>query len=275
MAMEGLLAHSNPQHQDSQAGLFTRSVAPPEASHIYSDSSLSSKAASIALSSQGSAGAGGSRVNKKRSRASNKTPIAVLSADSSNFRAMVQQLTGIPSIQSYPHSGIPLLKPQPSRHPYTGTSNLPTLDTSACFLGPKYMKEGLSFGQKTHQLSSNSAAPFSGVDHTRVQGRNVENNMLQSHLPRVNNEQANAISYSLSSSSPSLRSVWNSADNLKASGNLSSVYEGEQISVRQVDSLPMEEHLASKSSFNAVDSWLSYDGALVNHAPSMELARMA
>ncbi|CAL9071752.1 uncharacterized protein LOC135586506 [Musa acuminata AAA Group] len=43
------------------------------------------------------AAAAGSRSSKKRSRASRRAPTTVLTTDTSNFRAMVQEFTGIPS----------------------------------------------------------------------------------------------------------------------------------------------------------------------------------
>lgn len=110
-------------------------------------------AAAMALSAPASVGAGFSKVSKRRSRASNKAPITVLSADTSNFRAMVQKLTGIPatssprasasSMQGRPEfqfwdsSAISILKPQPTRpssHQSFHGGSLPTLDTSAPFL---------------------------------------------------------------------------------------------------------------------------------------------
>ncbi|XP_002979646.2 uncharacterized protein LOC9635173 [Selaginella moellendorffii] len=50
------------------------------------------------LGGAGALGTGSGKVTKKRARASRKPPTTVLEADSSNFRAMVQQLTGIPSV---------------------------------------------------------------------------------------------------------------------------------------------------------------------------------
>eukprot|EP00249_Psilotum_nudum_P016335 c25772_g1_i1 orf=282-1967(+) len=81
------------------------------------------------------------KITKRRSRASSKAPITVLSADTTNFRAMVQKLTGIPAPlmqQSSIHwwgspSSISVLKPQPTR-PTQHIQGLSTLDTSAYLL---------------------------------------------------------------------------------------------------------------------------------------------
>eukprot|EP00249_Psilotum_nudum_P017925 c26553_g1_i1 orf=411-1979(-) len=95
-----------------------------------------------ALSAQASVRAGTTKVSKRRSRASSKPPITVLSADTSNFRAMVQKLTGIPTSppmqpRRYHFWDTPtassILKPHATR-PTQSIPGLPTLDTSAFFL---------------------------------------------------------------------------------------------------------------------------------------------
>ncbi|GLJ50680.1 hypothetical protein SUGI_1079680 [Cryptomeria japonica] len=93
------------------------------------------------------------KVSKRRSRAANKTPITFLNADPANFRAMVQQVTGVPInpnatrlwSPSTAGVGMPgLVRPEPKRASssaaaVTATASaaiqgLPTLDTSAIFI---------------------------------------------------------------------------------------------------------------------------------------------
>lgn len=93
------------------------------------------------------------KVSKRRSRAANKTPITFLNADPANFRAMVQQVTGVPInpnatrlwSSSTAGVGMPgLVRPEPKRASsstaaVTATASaaiqgLPTLDTSAIFI---------------------------------------------------------------------------------------------------------------------------------------------
>ncbi|KAF7111108.1 hypothetical protein CFC21_111152 [Triticum aestivum] len=46
---------------------------------------------------------------RKRARASRRAPVTLLNTDASNFRAMVQQFTGIPSAPAGPFSGAPVI----------------------------------------------------------------------------------------------------------------------------------------------------------------------
>lgn len=90
--------------------------------------------ASIALSGQSSVGSGSVKVGKRRSKLTSKTPIKVFSADTANFMAMVQKLTGIPSqLLGSPQTS--LLKPLPTRPSHPSMQGLHTLDTSAFFIG--------------------------------------------------------------------------------------------------------------------------------------------
>ncbi|KAJ1278106.1 hypothetical protein BS78_04G053700 [Paspalum vaginatum] len=55
-------------------------------------------------------GVEGGRVGKparRRSRASRRAPVTLLNTDTSNFRAMVQQFTGIPAVPAGPYGGGP------------------------------------------------------------------------------------------------------------------------------------------------------------------------
>ncbi|KAK1294767.1 hypothetical protein QJS10_CPA16g01233 [Acorus calamus] len=68
-----------------------------------------------------------SRVSKRKSRASKRSPTTFITADPSNFRQMVQQVTGVrigaPAAES-------VMKPEPQRVQQGGCL-LPMLDTSA------------------------------------------------------------------------------------------------------------------------------------------------
>lgn len=91
----------------------------------------------------------GGKVSKtRRSRASSKSPITFLNADPANFRAMVQQVTGVPlnptaaAARLWSHSGgigVPLPKRDFSSSSARSNNNitfqgLPTLDTSAVLI---------------------------------------------------------------------------------------------------------------------------------------------
>ncbi|PIA48695.1 hypothetical protein AQUCO_01400929v1 [Aquilegia coerulea] len=87
---------------------------------------------------------GGGKISKRKSRASKRSPTTFIAADPSNFRQMVQQVTGIQfgggggatSIQQ--QSVTSVLKPEPhrpgSRIQHNYSLGLPTLDTSAFLL---------------------------------------------------------------------------------------------------------------------------------------------
>ncbi|MCO5606333.1 hypothetical protein L7F22_060521 [Adiantum nelumboides] len=227
----------------------------------------SSRAASTALSSQASQGAGSNKISKRRSRAGNRNPITVLSADVSNFRAMVQQLTGIPSIpytQSFGNSA--LFKPHPSKLQYTNTDYmLPTLDTSASLLGPKpAMKdplEGFSFAQGNHPPFSGT---LPGVGKSGLQGGNVENMHRSNTL--FNSKQ------SMFGGQPNVSSsMWNYAEprGISAPSIESQCFATKQTPYTSEDLLPM------KSQYSAEDPWLFFDGVLADQANNIEIARMA
>ncbi|KAI4970064.1 hypothetical protein ZWY2020_000978 [Hordeum vulgare] len=64
--------------------------------------------------SRAAGGALGARVAgkpaaRKRARASRRAPVTLLNTDASNFRAMVQQFTGIPSVPAGPYGGAPVI----------------------------------------------------------------------------------------------------------------------------------------------------------------------
>ncbi|KAH7306671.1 hypothetical protein KP509_22G024300 [Ceratopteris richardii] len=124
---------------------------------------------STALSAQAGKGTSTSKIGKRRSRASKKPPIAVHSADVSNFRAMVQYLTGIPPPHAYPNlwaaPEAPLLKPQ-----FTGAASslqLPTLDTSSVLLNTPRMK-AFQPGTPPSELSSLQAKRNSALDRCHL-----------------------------------------------------------------------------------------------------------
>lgn len=134
-------------------------------------SSLSSSLRVGALSVQAAVGAVSTKVSKRRSRAINKPPITVLSADTSNFRDMVQKLTGIPTSPSLQRnryqlwstpSGVSVLKPHPTR-PSQSIHNLPTLDTSSAFFlldGDPSLSQASRLLQDENFLQSSLTLPF-------------------------------------------------------------------------------------------------------------------
>ncbi|PKA58057.1 hypothetical protein AXF42_Ash019283 [Apostasia shenzhenica] len=70
---------------------------PPLLPLAPSPAAISTPTAPPQLPCGGGSGAGKPRSSKKRSRASRRAPTTVLTTDTSNFRAMVQEFTGIPS----------------------------------------------------------------------------------------------------------------------------------------------------------------------------------
>lgn len=117
----------------------------------------------------------GGKVSKtRRSRASSKSPITFLNADPANFRAMVQQVTGVPlnptaaAARLWSPSGgigVPLPKRDFSSSSARSNNNttlqgLPTLDTSALLINMS--QDRFSASQQRHVLNSYSfqSPPF-------------------------------------------------------------------------------------------------------------------
>ncbi|KAF7816959.1 type-2 histone deacetylase 1-like [Senna tora] len=109
--------------QPSNSNFLNLEAAPPRSDHHST------------LLPTASASGGGGRNPKKRSRASRRAPTTVLTTDTSNFRAMVQEFTGIPpppfsSSYSYSRrlasfrSSFPLLRPSPHKLSSTNPSLL-------------------------------------------------------------------------------------------------------------------------------------------------------
>ncbi|KAK1319785.1 hypothetical protein QJS10_CPB04g00546 [Acorus calamus] len=91
-----------------------------------------------------------SRVSKRKSRASKRSPTTFITADPSNFRQMVQQVTGV-------RVGAPvesMVKPDPQRVQQGGCL-LPTLDSSAF---------PVSEGAMGGHVASGSGSDASGFD---------------------------------------------------------------------------------------------------------------
>lgn len=75
----------------------------------------------------------GTHLGKRKSRASKRSMTTFIQADPSNFRQMVQQVTGV----KWEGNGqLPVVKPEPLRQPFVNKVQgvLPTLDTSAYLL---------------------------------------------------------------------------------------------------------------------------------------------
>lgn len=113
---------------------------PASVSHPSSTHSLSSN---ISGGSDPEIGGGGKRkrnclltqgkATKRRSRASKKSQTTFITADPSNFRQMVQQVTGAKYIDHSSSFGMfaPIVKPEPLRLSCGPSDAVPMLDTSA------------------------------------------------------------------------------------------------------------------------------------------------
>ena len=199
---------------------------------------------------------GSGKITKRRSRAANKkAPIAMHSTDASNFRDMVQKLTGIPlsntSVQHY-NGSMPFFKPNPNRIPMTsnGGNNLhqlPTLDTSVSFLGSingppsNNHFQNLSLLQRASQKpslygsSSSFLGPNGEVSELGLERRSTTNfsstrnppfdiKSLPDHQhmipPMGSYNQSSSSSSSSSTISPSsLPHLWNTLENERAKVN--------------------------------------------------------
>ncbi|KAJ7554057.1 hypothetical protein O6H91_06G123900 [Diphasiastrum complanatum] len=130
-----------------------------------------------ALDTPTSLGAGGKRVGKKRTRASRRPPTTILEADSNNFRAMVQQLTGIPASPffspSLPRSRFEqlgshlggLVRPQSTSAAFPGQSSIPGLSMLDRALLQTENPTSLAHTSQAYTygdiLQSNEVTPFS------------------------------------------------------------------------------------------------------------------
>lgn len=82
---------------------------------------------------RGGNGVANGKITKRKSRASKKNTTTFINADASNFRQMVQQVTGV----KFGNGQVPVanvLKPEPQRMVNRFQGCLPTLDTSAFLL---------------------------------------------------------------------------------------------------------------------------------------------
>lgn len=157
------------------------------------------------LSSQASMGCSTTKVSKRRSRAVSKPPIRVLSADRSNFRDMVQKLTGIPTSpamqgnrfqQLWGNNPSAIFKPMATRPSSQNEAaaaaaahqGLPTLDTSSAYL----LLNGSSQNSfMNNQISSNNNLAFlqslqSPQAHMMGGGGGAFYSELGSYNPRSN-----------------------------------------------------------------------------------------
>ncbi|XP_058107554.1 calmodulin-binding protein 25-like [Magnolia sinica] len=103
------------------------------------------------------------KITKRKSRATKRSPTTFITADPSNFRQMVQQVTG--TRFGNPHVAVPpVLKPEPQR---LGTrvppGCLPTLDTSAFLLDHHQQVVGPA-PQAAAQVSFTPVADCAGLD---------------------------------------------------------------------------------------------------------------
>ncbi|KAH7656224.1 VQ domain-containing protein [Dioscorea alata] len=91
--------HHHHDHMDFINISSSRATTTTTSSQISSSSS--------SLQHQGISSASRPKISKKRTRASRRAPTTVLTTDTSNFRAMVQEFTGIPTASFMPYSTLP------------------------------------------------------------------------------------------------------------------------------------------------------------------------
>ncbi|MCO5597501.1 hypothetical protein L7F22_051579 [Adiantum nelumboides] len=226
-------------------------------------------------SSQAAAGAVASKVSKRRSRSrsNKKAPIAVLATDTSNFRAMVQQLTGIPTPQALPplwsNYGVPLLKPQPTR---LNPLDLTTLDRSSSFLAPKINPVLQAGHLELAQLLAPELSPLPGKGKFHL-GSSYYPNVMDLDALLALSSASTGTRPSEVQAKANLDVNWATegfghasfANLAKESGHRAAV----GLSSTSIENFLMddEEHNA-KASYSAIDSWLSFDGgAIANHSP--------
>lgn len=117
-----------------------------------------------------SAGSEGNKVTKRRTRASKKSQTTFITADPSNFRQMVQQVTGAKYIDDTSSLIFaPIVKPEPHRlvnrlpcGPLDRSTAVPTLDTSA-FLSNHHQDDAV-VGLPSAKASATVDAGGSAVD---------------------------------------------------------------------------------------------------------------
>ncbi|KAF5737982.1 hypothetical protein HS088_TW13G00875 [Tripterygium wilfordii] len=136
---------------------------------------------------------------KKRSRASRRAPTTVLTTDTTNFRAMVQEFTGIPAP---PFTSSPF--PRTSRLDFFGTS-------SSSSPAPPYLLR--PFAQKLQSvppsfLSSSSSSSSSIADHAIASATSAAPSTSTSNL---NYQLLNNINMQLQNPVPNFQSILNQA----------------------------------------------------------------
>ncbi|KAG6518114.1 calmodulin-binding protein 25-like [Zingiber officinale] len=125
----------------SSSGAATPAAASPSAATTSSTSPfllhhhLAPSAAPLRPRNNPLGPASAARVAKRKSRVSKRSPTTYINTDPSNFREMVQRVTGVQVIGDLPPDVEPLVKPEPIR-PRAAPQHafLPTLDTSALLL---------------------------------------------------------------------------------------------------------------------------------------------
>ncbi|WOK96259.1 hypothetical protein Cni_G04966 [Canna indica] len=128
----------------------------------------------------------GPRNSKKRSRASRRAPTTVLTTDSSNFRAMVQQFTGIPSP---PFVGAPYVRARLNL-PHSGTLFQPYSDpppppppTASCLLLPlPFMQKAQTSSATTSAIATNPNLSFQSLLQPPVLSTDFETRLQTTRL---------------------------------------------------------------------------------------------
>ncbi|OVA13824.1 VQ [Macleaya cordata] len=92
------------------------------------------------------------KITKRKSRATKRSPVTFIAADPTNFRQMVQQVTGIRfGNEHVPVT--PIIKPEPKRPgDLFNNYSLPTLDTSAFLLDQQHQQQQQQQQQQQSQI---------------------------------------------------------------------------------------------------------------------------
>ncbi|KAL8133555.1 calmodulin-binding protein 25-like [Apium graveolens] len=109
------------------------SMAKPDSTSTLPTPSVSGSDPDTPVPKRRGNGVSNGKITKRKSRASKKNTTTFINADASNFRQMVQQVTGV----KFGNGQVPVvsvLKPEPQRMVNRFQGCLPTLDTSAFLL---------------------------------------------------------------------------------------------------------------------------------------------
>lgn len=180
---------SNPG-SPSQAGEEAKASLEVSDSMASKNRTPSAEPLSTSCSNQRSISAMNDFIGKRRSRRGNRSPITIMKADSADFQAIVQQMTGF-APESSSRAAPSLLKPLPQRPGPIGNNNTPsallTLDSlsvgsidgffDTC---PNYLNSA-TFCSNLAEKSMYSAGTLPSISHFNSMGID-QTNTLQSHV---------------------------------------------------------------------------------------------